>query len=100
MHGAAGPEPLSARAMVDVIGRVISKVATREGAVVPLPRVVDLMPGRISRSEKEHVLFAFQMLHGTLNNMILINPGPFSIHHPNTGRMLAAAMFSLIERRS
>jgi hypothetical protein len=36
VHGAARPEPLSTRAMVDVIGRVISKVAARERAVVPL----------------------------------------------------------------
>jgi len=44
------------------------------------------------------VLFAFQIMHGTLNNMILINPGPFTIHHPNTGRMLATAMRNLLER--
>src|SRR5450432_607452 len=36
MHGATGPEPLSTRAMVDVIGRVISEVAARERAVVSL----------------------------------------------------------------
>ena len=65
-----------------------------------LPRVLDLKPELTNRSEKQYALFAFQILHGTLNNMILINPGPFSIHHPNTGRMLAAAMFNLIERRS
>jgi hypothetical protein len=65
-----------------------------------LPRVLDLVPARAIRAEKQYVLFAFQILHGTLNNMILINPGPFSIHHPNTGRMLAAAMFNLIEHRS
>jgi AcrR family transcriptional regulator len=65
-----------------------------------LPIVFDLVPARASRSEKQYVLFAFQILHGTLNNMILINPGPFSIRDPNTGRMLAAAMFNLIEHRS
>src|SRR5882724_9499463 len=36
VHGAARPEPLSARAMVDVAGRIISKVAAREGAIIPL----------------------------------------------------------------
>src|SRR3984957_3151683 len=36
VHRAAGPEPLSARAMVDVVGRVISKVAPREGAIISL----------------------------------------------------------------
>ena len=65
-----------------------------------LPRILDLLPGQASRSEKQYVLFAFQILHGTLNNMVLINPGPFSIHHPNTGGMLATAMLNLIERRS
>src|SRR4051794_11969230 len=36
VQGAACPEPLSARAVVDVAGRVISEVAAREGAVIPL----------------------------------------------------------------
>jgi hypothetical protein len=36
VHGAARPKPLSARAVVDVGSRVISKVATREGAIIPL----------------------------------------------------------------
>src|ERR1700722_1958147 len=36
MDRAARPKPLSARAVVDVAGRVISKVAAREGAIIPL----------------------------------------------------------------
>src|SRR5205814_8875999 len=40
VHGAARPEPLATRAMINVIGRVISKVAARERAVVP-PRLVE-----------------------------------------------------------
>src|SRR4051812_48794628 len=36
VHGAARSEPLSARAVVDVAGRIISKVAPREGAIIPL----------------------------------------------------------------
>src|SRR5450756_1115000 len=36
VHGAARPKPLSAREVVDVVGRVISKVAAREGADIPL----------------------------------------------------------------
>ena len=35
VYGAARPKPLSTRAVVDVVGRVISKVAAREGAIVP-----------------------------------------------------------------
>jgi AcrR family transcriptional regulator len=65
-----------------------------------LPQILSLLPGRTSHSEKQYVLFAFQILHGTLNNMVLINPGPFTIHHPNTGRMLATAMRNLIERQA
>src|SRR6202142_1005339 len=36
VHGAARSEPLSAWAVVDVAGRIISKVAAREGAIIPL----------------------------------------------------------------
>ena len=46
VHGAARPELLSARAVVDVTGRIISKVAAREGAVVPLRLVVHRNMGR------------------------------------------------------
>ena len=63
-------------------------------------RLLDLLPGRANHSEKQYVLFAFQIMHGTLNNMVLINPEPFTIHHPNTGRMLATAMRNLIERQA
>ena len=34
VRGAAGPKPLSARAVIDVAGRIISKIAAREGAVI------------------------------------------------------------------
>ncbi len=64
-----------------------------------LPQILALPAGRATRPEKQYVLFAFQILHGTLNNMVQINPGPFSIHHPNTGRMLATAMLNLIEHQ-
>src|SRR5437588_9631996 len=36
MYGAARPEQLSARTVVDVVGRIISKVAAREGAIISL----------------------------------------------------------------
>ena len=35
MHGTTRAKPLPARAVVDVVGRVVSKVATRESAVAP-----------------------------------------------------------------
>src|SRR5450631_2275983 len=36
VHSAARSELLSSRAVVDIVGRVISKVAAREGAIIPL----------------------------------------------------------------
>src|SRR5439155_11366376 len=46
MYGAACPKLLSAGAVVNVARRVISKVATREGAVVPLRFVEHRNMGR------------------------------------------------------
>ncbi|MCP4618579.1 MAG: TetR/AcrR family transcriptional regulator [Bradyrhizobium sp.] len=62
-----------------------------------LPQILALLGERPSHNKRQRVRFAFQIMHGTLNNMVLINPGPFSIHHPNTGRMLATAMLNFIE---
>ena len=50
VHGAARSEALSARAVVDVAGRIIPKVAAREGAIVPLRLVVAAKPGKIESS--------------------------------------------------
>src|SRR3954452_9446750 len=36
VHGTARPKPLTPRAVVNVADRVISKVAPREGAIIPL----------------------------------------------------------------
>ena len=46
VHGAARSEPLSFRAVVDVAGRIISKVAAREGAIIPLRLVEHRDMGR------------------------------------------------------
>lgn len=62
-----------------------------------LPRILALLPKAISDGADERVRFAFQMLFGTLNNMVLINPGPFTIQHPTTARWLAVAMTQFIE---
>jgi hypothetical protein len=61
-----------------------------------LPQILALPAERPTASEKQRVQFAFQMMHGTLN-MALINPGPFSLQHPNTVPMLTTAMCNLIE---
>lgn len=66
-----------------------------------LPLIVDLLGGRPrsgSASELEQrIRFAFQIMYGTLNNMILIDPGPLSIHDAATPRLLATAMLRLID---
>jgi len=62
-----------------------------------LPQILALLAERPTAAEKQRVQFAFQMMHGTLNNMVLINPGPFSLQHQNTVPMLSTAMRNLIE---
>lgn len=62
-----------------------------------LPRIIGFLPPSAPDGAEERTRFAFQILYGTLNNMTLINPGPYSIHTPETGRMLAAAMVNFIE---
>ena len=57
-----------------------------------LPRMLALVPAEARQGAEDRVRLAFQILFGTLNNMILINPGPYTIHHPETGRMLAQSM--------
>jgi AcrR family transcriptional regulator len=62
-----------------------------------VPRILDLLPSAQDAKAEERARFAFQMLFGTLNNIVLINPGPFTIHHPQTATMLARAMTEFIE---
>ena len=61
-----------------------------------LPRIMRFLPRDAREGAEERARFAFQMLFGTVNNMVLINPGPYSIHHPATARMLAVAMSQFI----
>lgn len=62
-----------------------------------LPRILALTPEHARGGADERARFAFQMLFGTLNNMTLINPGPYTIHDWQTARMLAAVMTQFIE---
>lgn len=50
-----------------------------------------------TQADQEKIGFAFQMLFGTLNNMILVNPGPLTIHDEATPRLLTEAMAGLLE---
>jgi AcrR family transcriptional regulator len=62
-----------------------------------LPHVLRLATGKPGPDLESRVRLAFQMLYGTLNTMVLINPGPLSLHDPATPRVLAEAMVRLIE---
>ncbi len=62
-----------------------------------IPLILRLL-GRPQTAEIERrIRFAFQILYGTQNNMILVNPGPFTIHDRDTPRLLAEAMIRLID---
>ena len=48
-------------------------------ANLALPQILNLLPGRTSQARGSNTCCSpFQILHGTLNNMVLINPGPFT----------------------
>ena len=62
-----------------------------------LPIALSLLGRPPTPADEDTIRFAFQILSGTMNNMVLINPGPFSIHDEATPRMLSRAMLKLIE---
>jgi AcrR family transcriptional regulator len=68
-----------------------------ERVSLALPIALSLLGRLTTAADEDAIRFAFQILAGTMNNMILINPGPFSIHHEATPRMLSRAMLKLIE---
>lgn len=61
-----------------------------------LPRILGFLPPSLRDKAEERVQFAFQLLFGTLNNIVLINPGPFTLDRPQTIHMLATAMTQFI----
>lgn len=72
----------------------------RELGQMQLDQMLPLINGKLGTEptpeRDDAIRFAFQVMNGTLNNMIQINPGPFSVHHPNTSRLLARTMLKLI----
>jgi AcrR family transcriptional regulator len=62
-----------------------------------LPPILRLLPARAGSEAEGRIRFAFQMMYGALNNMVLIDPGPYSLRDAATPRLLAAAMRRLIE---
>lgn len=69
----------------------------RERIELALPVALKLLNRPTTQADEDAIRFAFQILAGTMNNMVLINPGPFSIHDEATPRMLSRAMLKLIE---
>ncbi|MBM3620967.1 MAG: TetR/AcrR family transcriptional regulator [Alphaproteobacteria bacterium] len=69
----------------------------QERVALALPIALSLLGRPPVVGDEDAIRFAFQILSGTVNNMILINPGPFSIHDEATPRMLSRAMLKLIE---
>lgn len=45
---------------------------------------------------EDRIRFGFHVLFGTLNNMILVNPGPFTIHDPQTPVLLGETVARLV----
>lgn len=66
-----------------------------------LPMIVDLLRGRPGSEAapdlEQRIRFAFQLMYGTLNNMVLIDPGPLTLQDAATPRLLATAMLRLID---
>ena len=62
-----------------------------------LPLINTMLGPKQAADRESAIRFAFQILRSTLYNMVLIGPGPFSIHHASTPRLLATAMLKLIE---
>jgi len=61
-----------------------------------LPHILRLLP-RPNADAEDRIRFAFQMMYGALNGMVLIDPGPYSLRDSATPRLLAAALQRLIE---
>lgn len=74
--------------------------ALRVARTVPIIRHILDREGRggDARETEDAIRFAFQMLYGTLNNMILVNPGPFGLHDPQTPRLLSRALLLMVEQ--
>jgi AcrR family transcriptional regulator len=47
-------------------------------------------------ADEERVRFAFLVLFGTLNNIVLVNPGPYGLHDAETPRLLSETLLRLI----
>jgi AcrR family transcriptional regulator len=73
--------------------RELGRLQTERAAPILLEKL-----GRpAGKSDSDRVRFAFQVLFGTLNNMVLVNPGPFTIHDAATPCLLTETLTRLID---
>lgn len=49
-----------------------------------------------TEEDEKRARFAFLVLFGTLNNMVLVDPGPFGLHHAETPGLLSQTLLLLI----
>lgn len=72
----------------------------RELGRLQAARATPLLLARLGRpataADEDRVRFAFHVMFGTLNNMVLVNPGPFTIHDAVTPDLLAETLTRLI----
>jgi len=61
-----------------------------------LPRILAFLPSETHDSAILRVRLAFQMLFGTLNNIVQVNPGPFTLEDQRTAPLIAEAMTGFI----
>lgn len=61
-----------------------------------LPLLARAAPCNLTNDIEIRWRLAFQMLHGTLNTMLLIDPGPKRLHDPDTPQMLAEVLTAQI----
>ena len=60
------------------------------------PRILAFLDPAEREGAPDRIALAFQLLFGALNNMVLINPGPFTIEQPEAPRQVARAMHLFI----
>lgn len=61
------------------------------------PVILEIVKQSESRKVLDAIQFSAQMMIGTCNNMVLVNPGPYTIHTDKTVDMMVQAMALLIE---
>lgn len=61
-----------------------------------VPRILAFLPPQAHESAVDRIRLAFQMLFGALNNIVQVNPGPFTLEDRRTAPLIAEAMTGFI----